>query len=46
MGRRPVQGLPLTERVSAAIDTLREDGTRAAITDEWLGAGQGGTLLQ
>ncbi|TQJ29567.1 transporter substrate-binding domain-containing protein [Microbacterium sp. SLBN-146] len=37
---------PLTESVSAAIDELREDGTLAAITDEWLGAGQGVTLLQ
>ncbi|MEV8273807.1 ABC transporter substrate-binding protein [Microbacterium sp. NPDC077184] len=37
---------PLTDRVSAAIDTLREDGTLAEITDEWLGAGQGVTLLQ
>lgn len=37
---------PLTERVSAAIDALREDGTLAAITDEWLGAGQGVTLLK
>lgn len=37
---------PLTERVSEAVDELREDGTLAAITDEWLGAGQGVTLLQ
>lgn len=37
---------PLTERVSAAIDELREEGTLAEITDEWLGAGQGVTLLQ
>jgi polar amino acid transport system substrate-binding protein len=37
---------PLTERVSEAIDTLRDDGTLAEITDEWLGAGQGVTLLQ
>ncbi|WOQ69132.1 transporter substrate-binding domain-containing protein [Microbacterium limosum] len=37
---------PLTEQVSAAIDELREDGTLAAITDEWLGEGQGVTLLQ
>lgn len=37
---------PLTDQVSAAIDELREDGTLAAITDEWLGAGQGVTLLQ
>ncbi|MET0812538.1 MAG: transporter substrate-binding domain-containing protein [Microbacterium sp.] len=37
---------PLTESVSAAIDALREDGTLAEITDEWLGAGQGVTLLK
>ncbi|GAA0500267.1 transporter substrate-binding domain-containing protein [Microbacterium aurantiacum] len=37
---------PLTDRVSAAIDTLRDNGTLAEITDEWLGAGQGVTLLQ
>lgn len=37
---------PLTEQVSTAIDELREDGTLAAITDEWLGEGQGVTLLQ
>jgi polar amino acid transport system substrate-binding protein len=37
---------PLTTEVSAAIDELREDGTLAEITDEWLGAGQGVTLLQ
>jgi polar amino acid transport system substrate-binding protein len=37
---------PLTADVSAAIDELREDGTLAEITDEWLGAGQGVTLLQ
>jgi polar amino acid transport system substrate-binding protein len=37
---------PLTERVSEAVDALREDGTLAAITDEWLGAGQGVTLLK
>lgn len=37
---------PLTDRVSAAIDELREDGTLAEITDEWLGAGLGLTLLQ
>jgi polar amino acid transport system substrate-binding protein len=37
---------PLTERVTAAVDTLREDGTLATITDEWLGAGQGVTLLK
>ncbi|WP_396642032.1 ABC transporter substrate-binding protein [Microbacterium sp.] len=37
---------PLTDRVSAALDELRDDGTLAEITDEWLGAGQGVTLLQ
>ncbi|MGV9194928.1 ABC transporter substrate-binding protein [Microbacterium sp. MC2] len=37
---------PLTERVTAAVDALREDGTLQAITDEWLGSGQGVTLLQ
>jgi len=37
---------PLTERVTAAVDELREDGTLAEITDEWLGSGQGVTLLK
>lgn len=37
---------PLTERVTAALDELRADGTLAAITDEWLGSGQGVTLLR
>jgi polar amino acid transport system substrate-binding protein len=37
---------PLTDDVTAAIDELRERGTLAEITDEWLGAGQGVTLLQ
>ncbi len=37
---------PLTERVTAAVDALRADGTLAAITDEWLGSGQGVPLLQ
>ncbi len=37
---------PLTERVSAAIDELRADGTLDAITEEWLGAGQGVVLLK
>ena len=37
---------PLTARVSAALDELRADGTLAAITDEWLGAGAGVTLLK
>ena len=58
VGELPAGGIPdewgvvlpkdsaLTEKVSAAIDELREDGTLAEITDEWLGAGQGVTLLQ
>ncbi|MDT0183098.1 transporter substrate-binding domain-containing protein [Microbacterium sp. ARD31] len=37
---------PLTEDVTAAVDALREDGTLEEITDEWLGSGQGVTLLQ
>ncbi|NLE99221.1 MAG: amino acid ABC transporter substrate-binding protein [Propionibacterium sp.] len=37
---------PLTDKVTAALDELREDGTLAEITDEWLGSGQGVTLLQ
>lgn len=37
---------PLTEKVTAALDELREDGTLAEITDEWLGSGQGVTLLK
>lgn len=37
---------PLTAKVSAALDELREDGTLAKITDEWLGSGQGVTLLK
>lgn len=37
---------PLTERVTAAVDELREDGTLAEITDEWLGSGQGVTVLE
>ncbi|RLK47833.1 ABC transporter substrate-binding protein [Microbacterium telephonicum] len=37
---------PLTAEVTAAVDALREDGTLAKITDEWLGSGQGVTLLQ
>lgn len=36
----------LTDQVSAAIDELRADGTLEEITDEWLGAGLGVTLLQ
>jgi len=37
---------PLTDKVTAALDELREDGTLAEITDEWLGSGQGVTLLK
>ncbi|MCT9818849.1 transporter substrate-binding domain-containing protein [Microbacterium sp. W1N] len=37
---------PLTARVTAAVDELREDGTLAEITDKWLGSGQGVTLLK
>jgi len=37
---------PLTDKVTAAVDALREDGTLAEITDEWLGSGQGVTLLK
>ncbi|MFV0375514.1 ABC transporter substrate-binding protein [Microbacterium sp.] len=37
---------PLTPVVTAAVDELREDGTLDALADEWLGAGQGVTLLQ
>jgi len=37
---------PLTERVTAAVDELRADGTLDEITDEWLGSGQGVTLLK
>lgn len=53
IGELPVAGVPdewglllpkdsaLTEKVSAAVDELRADGTLAEITDKWLGAGQG-----
>lgn len=37
---------PLTERVTAAVDALRDNGTLEQITDEWLGSGQGVPLLQ
>ncbi|MCC2034002.1 ABC transporter substrate-binding protein [Microbacterium allomyrinae] len=37
---------PLTADVTAAVDALRENGTLAEITDEWLGSGQGVTLLK
>jgi polar amino acid transport system substrate-binding protein len=37
---------PLTEKVSAAVDELRDDGTLGEITDEWLGSGQGVTQLK
>ncbi len=37
---------PLTERVTAAMDTLRDNGTLDEITDKWLGEGAGVTKLQ
>jgi polar amino acid transport system substrate-binding protein len=37
---------PLTAAVTAAVDQLRSDGTLQEITDEWLGSGQGVTLLK
>ncbi|NNH03321.1 amino acid ABC transporter substrate-binding protein [Microbacterium ulmi] len=37
---------PLTEKVTAALDKLRADGTLDEITDKWLGSGQGVTLLK
>jgi len=37
---------PLTAKVTAAVDALRDDGTLEKITDEWLGAGQGVTSLK
>lgn len=37
---------PLTEKVSAAVDALRENGTLEAITEEWLGEGAGVTQLK
>ncbi len=37
---------PLTTSVSAAVDALRSSGKLQEITDEWLGAGQGVTLLK
>ncbi len=37
---------PLTAAVTAAVDELRADRTLEQITDEWLGSGQGVTLLQ
>lgn len=37
---------PLTAAVSAAVDAIRANGTLQAITDEWLGSGQGVTLLK
>ncbi len=36
----------LTAPVSEAIESLRAEGTLDAITDEWLGSGQGVTLLE
>jgi polar amino acid transport system substrate-binding protein len=37
---------PLTAAVTAAVDTITANGTLQAITDEWLGSGQGVTLLK
>lgn len=37
---------PLTAAVTAAVDALRDSGRLAEITDEWLGAGAGVTLLK
>jgi polar amino acid transport system substrate-binding protein len=37
---------PLTPAVTAAVDELQKDGTLEAITEEWLGSGQGVTLLK
>ncbi|WP_405373086.1 MULTISPECIES: ABC transporter substrate-binding protein [unclassified Microbacterium] len=37
---------PLTDAVTDAVDELRDEGTLAEITDEWLGSGQGVTLLE
>lgn len=37
---------PLTERVSDAIDALRENGTLDRLVEEWLGADQGVPALQ
>ncbi len=37
---------PLTPKVTAALDALRADGTLAAITDQWLGSGQGVAQLK
>jgi polar amino acid transport system substrate-binding protein len=37
---------PLTAKVTAAVDALRDSGKLAETTDEWLGSGQGVTLLK
>ncbi|MET0780532.1 MAG: transporter substrate-binding domain-containing protein [Microbacterium sp.] len=37
---------PLTAKVTAALDALRENGTLDEITQEWLGEGQGVAQLQ
>jgi polar amino acid transport system substrate-binding protein len=37
---------PLTDNVTAAVDELRDNGTLTEITDQWLGAGSGVTLLK
>jgi len=40
------KGSPLTAKVTAAVDALRDSGKLAEITDEWLGSGQGVTQLK
>jgi polar amino acid transport system substrate-binding protein len=37
---------PLTDDVSAAVDALREDGTLAALADQWLGSAGAAPVLQ
>ncbi|QEO10419.1 ABC transporter substrate-binding protein [Protaetiibacter larvae] len=37
---------PLTAKVTAALDALRDSGKLAEITDKWLGSGQGVALLK
>jgi polar amino acid transport system substrate-binding protein len=40
------KGSPLTECVSFAVDTLREDGTLAELEDQWLADVAGAPVLQ
>lgn len=40
------KGSPLTARVTAAVDALRENGTLDALADEWLAAGAAAPVLQ